>query len=382
MSESTLGVPARDEPPRSALRSLWRRVSQIDEIGVLGALVVLIVLLTLLVPDKFLTAQNFINVSRQASYVGIMAVGMVFVIAMGDIDLSVGSIWMLSSVMMAIALRDNYSIWIAVAVCIIVATVCGLLNGALSVALGIPTIIVTLGTLSLYRGLGLVVTNATPVSGYNLDTWFFEWIGGRDPIFGVWISVWVMLIVGIIGWILFNHTAFGRRVQAIGSNRQAALFSGIRISRTRIMVMTLMGFIVGIAAVVALAFNRNGSPTVGVGTELSVIAATIIGGTALTGGSGSVLGAILGRLDHRAHPERSGPARRPAGLVNRRDRHRHHRRCDPRLPDQTTLSAGEQVREGRSSAGKVRRRWQANASHDRSRSQTTTRSSTQSTSRE
>jgi len=215
---------------------------------------------------------------------------------MGDIDLSVGSIWMLSSVMMAIALRDGYSIWIAFAVCVLVATLCGFLNGALGVALGIPTIIVTLGTLSLYRGLGLVVTNATPVAGYNLDTWFFKWIGGRDPIFGIWISVWVMLVVGIVGWILFNRTPFGRRVQAIGSNRQAALFSGIRISRTRIMVMTLMGFIVGIAAVVALAFNRNGSPTVGVGTELGVIAATIIGGTALSGGSGSVLGAILGAL--------------------------------------------------------------------------------------
>jgi len=295
MSESAINVPVRDEQP-SGGRSVLQRLLQIDEIGVIGALVVLIVLLSVLAGDKFLTAQNFINVSRQASYVGIMAVGMVFVIAMGDIDLSVGSIWMLSSVMMAIALRDNYNIIIAVAVCLVVATVCGLVNGALSVALGIPTIIVTLGTLSLYRGLGLVVTNASPVSGYNLETWFFTWIGGRDPIFGVWISVWVMLIVGILGWILFNHTPFGRRVQAIGSNRQAALFSGIRIARTRIMVMTLMGFIVGIAAVVALAFNRNGSPTVGVGTELGVIAATIIGGTALSGGSGSVLGAILGAL--------------------------------------------------------------------------------------
>ena len=296
MSESTIGLPVRDEPPRSRVRSPLRRIGQVDEIGVIGALVILIVLLAFRVPETFLTAQNFINVSRQASYVGIMAVGMVFVIAMGDIDLSVGSIWMLSSVMMAIALRDNYPIWIAVAICMLVATLCGLLNGSLSVALGIPTIIVTLGTLSLYRGLGLVVTNATPVSGYNLDTWFFKWIGGRDPIFGVWISVWVMLVVGIVGWILFNRTPFGRRVQAIGSNRQAALFSGIRISRTRIMVMTLMGFIVGVAAVVALAFNRNGSPTVGVGTELGVIAATIIGGTALSGGSGSVLGAILGAL--------------------------------------------------------------------------------------
>jgi ribose transport system permease protein len=296
MGESTIGLPARDERPRGGLRSLLRRLGQVDEIGVIGALIVLVVMLALLVPDTFLTGQNFINVSRQASYVGIMAVGMVFVIAMGDIDLSVGSIWMLSSVMMAIALRDGYSIWIAVAVCMLVATVCGLLNGALSVALGIPTIIVTLGTLSLYRGLGLVVTEASPVSGYELKTWFFESVGGRDPIFGVWISVWAALIVGIVGWVLFNQTAFGRRVQAIGSNLQAARFSGIRIARTRILVMTLMGFIVGIAAIVALAFNRNGSPTVGVGTELGVIAATIIGGTALTGGSGSVLGAVLGAL--------------------------------------------------------------------------------------
>jgi ribose transport system permease protein len=296
MGESTIGLPASDEPRPSGVRELARKIGQIDEIGVIGALVVLIVLLAVLVPETFLTTQNFINVSRQASYVGIMAVGMVFVIAMGDIDLSVGSIWMLSSVMMAIALRAGYSIWIAVLVCIAVATLCGLLNGALSVALGIPTIIVTLGTLSLFRGLGLVVTEASPVSGYSHDTWFFQWIGGRDPVFGIWISVWVTLIVGVFGWLLFNRTPFGRRVQAIGSNRQAALFSGIRISRTRILVMTLMGFIVGIAAIVALAFNRNGSPTVGVGTELSVIAATIIGGTALTGGSGSVLGAILGAL--------------------------------------------------------------------------------------
>src|SRR5215217_6340182 len=196
-------------------QSVLRRIMAIDEIGVIGALLAICVFLTL-TSDKFLTKTNFINVSRQASYVAIMAVGMVFVISMGDIDLSVGSILMLSSVSMAILLRDGYSIWIAVAVCMVVATLCGLLNGALSVALGIPTIIVTLGTLSLYRGLGLVVTNATPVSGYNLETWFFEWIGGRDPVFGVWISVWVMLVVGIVGWILFNRTPFGRRVQAIG----------------------------------------------------------------------------------------------------------------------------------------------------------------------
>ncbi len=297
MNRSSAGATAAKPPVGpNRMQGLLRRVGAIDEIGVIGAIVLLCVLLTILVGDTFFSASNFVNVSRQASYVGIMAVGMVFVIAMGDIDLSVGSIWMLSSVSMAIALREGLSIWLAVLICMLVATLCGLTNGVLSVWLRIPTIIVTLGTLSLFRGLGLVVSNATPVSGYNLETWFFEWIGGRDPIFGVWTSVWVMVLVGIVGWLLFNRSAFGRRVQAIGSNLQAARFSGVRIARYRIMVMALMGFIVGIAAVVALAFNRNGSPTVGVGTELYVIAATIIGGTALTGGSGSVLGAVLGAV--------------------------------------------------------------------------------------
>jgi len=268
----------------------------IDELGVICALLALGALLTILVGDKFLTLTNFIAVSRQASWVGIMAVGMVFVISMGDIDLSVGSMLMLSSVTMAILVRDGQSILLAVVAGVLVATACGFVNGVLSVILRIPTIIVTLGTLSLYRGLGLVITDSSPVSGYDLKVWFFEVVGGRDPIFGVWISVWVMLLVGIVGWILFNHTPFGRRVQAIGSNLQAARFSGVRIPRYRILVMTLMGFIVGVAAVTVLAFNRNGSPTVGQGTELSVIAATIIGGTALTGGSGSVLGAVLGAV--------------------------------------------------------------------------------------
>ena len=295
MTESTFGRAGEHQAGRRS-RGLGKRLMAIDELGVICALLALGALLTILVGDKFLTLTNFIAVSRQASWVGIMAVGMVFVISMGDIDLSVGSMLMLSSVTMAILVRDGQSILLAVVAGVLVATACGFVNGVLSVILRIPTIIVTLGTLSLYRGLGLVITDSSPVSGYDLKVWFFEVVGGRDPIFGVWISVWVMLLVGIVGWILFNHTPFGRRVQAIGSNLQAARFSGVRIPRYRILVMTLMGFIVGVAAVTVLAFNRNGSPTVGQGTELSVIAATIIGGTALTGGSGSVLGAVLGAV--------------------------------------------------------------------------------------
>lgn len=294
MGQSSIQAPAASEgAPQEAGRSIWRRLGAIDEIGVIAALVVLCTFLSI-ASDKFLTIDNFINVSRQASYVGIMAVGMVFVISMGDIDLSVGSILMLSSITMAVALRDERHIVFAVALGLAVATLCGLVNGVLAVLLRIPTIIVTLGTLSIFRGLGLVMSESSPVSGYDIRTWFFEVIGGR--ILGVWTSVWVMLGVCFFGWVLYSQTPFGRRVQAIGSNLQAARFSGVRVSRYRIMVMGLMGLIVGIASVTVLAFNRNGSPTVGVGIELSVIAATIIGGTALTGGSGSVLGAVLGAI--------------------------------------------------------------------------------------
>jgi ribose transport system permease protein len=119
-------------------------------------------------------------------------------------------------------------------------------------------------------------------------------MGGRFS--GIWMSAWAMFAVALVGWFLFNQTAFGRRVQAIGSNRQAARYAGIRVDRYRIMVMTLMGFIVGIAAVMLLAFQRGGNPASGPGQELYVIAATIIGGTALTGGSGSVIGAVVGAM--------------------------------------------------------------------------------------
>jgi len=110
------------------------------------------------------------------------------------------------------------------------------------------------------------------------------------------MSAWAMFAVALVGWFLFNQTAFGRRVQAIGSNRQAARYSGIRVNRYRIMVMSLMGFIVGIAATFLLAFQRGGNPASGPGQELYVIAATIIGGTALSGGSGSVFGAVIGAI--------------------------------------------------------------------------------------
>jgi ribose transport system permease protein len=271
-----------------------RGMARLDEIGILGAFLAICAILTVTTDDKFLRTANILSVSRQASYYGIMAVGMVFVISMGDVDLSVGSILTLVNVGMAIALAAGQPLLLAMLLGLIIGAICGFTNGALSVVLRIPTIIVTLGTLSLFRGLALVLADGKPVSDYSKDNWFFQ-IGG-GTILGVPTSVWGMIVVGILGFLLYNYTVFGQRVQAIGSNLQAARFSGISISRYRLLVMTLMGVIAALAAIFALAFLGAGDPQTGPGLELSVIAATIIGGTALTGGVGSIFGAIIGAL--------------------------------------------------------------------------------------
>ncbi|HEU5431404.1 MAG TPA: ABC transporter permease [Thermomicrobiales bacterium] len=295
MSQPT--APPAERPASAAAasgaRRVWNRVSEFDEIGVVGAFLAISLALSL-TSDKFLRAENLLSVARQSSYIGIMAVGMVFVISMGDIDLSVGAMLMLVTVSMAVLFQAGQATWIVIVAGLLIGALCGFVNGVLSVLLRIPTIIVTLGTLSVFRGLGLVVSGGAPVSGYDQDTWFFRVVGGK--FLDIWMSVWAMLLVAVVGWVLFTRTAFGRRVQAIGSNRQAARFSGIRISYYRVLVMTLMGLIVGVAAVVLIAFQRAGNPSSGPGQELYVIAATIIGGTALTGGSGSVPGAIIGAL--------------------------------------------------------------------------------------
>lgn len=265
----------------------------------MGALLALCAAFSL-TTDAFLQPDNLLKVARQASYFGIMATGMVFVLTLGEVDLSVGSILTLVNVITAVALRDGMPTAAAVFLGLGTGAVCGLLNGALSVLLRIPMIIVTLGTMSIYRGLALVVSKATPISQFPKDSFLFQTLGGEltwgGEGGGVPASVIAMLLVGACGYVVLNRTVFGRRVQAIGSNLQAARFSGIRIVRYRLGVMTLMGAIAALAGILALAFLQSADPSTGPGYELFVIASAVIGGTALTGGSGSIIGAILGAL--------------------------------------------------------------------------------------
>lgn len=275
-------------------RKVWLRVLKTNELGVFVALLLLGLILSFTTHNLFLTSENLLKVARQSSPYGIMAVGMVFVIVLGEIDLSVGSIYMLANVVAALALHANVAVPAAIAAGLAVGLIAGTLNGILSVALGIPTIIVTIGTMSVFRGIGLVACNATPVSDFKKDNAFFTEVGGSP--FGVPAGILAMLVVAVIGWIWLNRSIAGRRVQAIGGNPVAGRLSGLSVNKYRIGVMAMNGLIASVAGLMALAFSGSADPNDGQGFELWVIASAIIGGTALQGGSGSVTGAILGAL--------------------------------------------------------------------------------------
>ncbi|MSU63120.1 MAG: ABC transporter permease [Pedosphaera sp.] len=275
-------------------RAGWKRLRAIDEIGVLVALLSVCGLLWLTSGDPFVRPTNLLQIARQASSYGIMSVGMVLLLSMGEIDLSVGAILTLVNIVTAIALREGLPMPAAVLVGLATGVGCGFVNGWLGVLLRIPTIIVTLGTMSVFRGFALVLSKATPVGNFPKANPLFEI--GSSTVLGVPTSVWVMLAVALTGHLLLQHTVFGWRAQAIGSNAQAARFSGIPLARYRIAAMTIMGLVSGIAGIMELAFLQSGSPTTGQGYELYVIASAIIGGTALAGGSGTVAGGILGAL--------------------------------------------------------------------------------------
>ncbi|MBI4606575.1 MAG: ABC transporter permease [Planctomycetes bacterium] len=273
----------------------WRRLGRLEETGVLCALGALVLFFSL-TTETFLGRTNLIQVARQASDYGLLAMAMVFVLTLGEVDLSVGSVMALVNVATAVALREGVPVVLAAALGLAAGAACGLANGALSVVLRIPSIIVTLGTMSVFRGLALVISKATPIGlGDAARESALLRSLGREY-FHVPASVVAMLIAGILGHVVLQRTVFGRRVQAIGSNLQAARFSGIRIVRYRLAVMTLSGAAAGAAGLLALAFLEAGNPTTGETFELLAIASAVIGGTALGGGSGSVPGAALGAL--------------------------------------------------------------------------------------
>jgi ribose transport system permease protein len=287
--------PAPHASTDRSLRLLERLVHQ-REIGVITALLALCVF-GALGTDGFASKDNLLNVGQQASLIGIMAVGMTFVIISGEIDLSVGSIYVLSSMTCGMLLQDGANWVLALLVGVGVGAAAGAVNGLLTVLLKLPSFIVTLGTLSVFRGATLLLTDAAPISldqrDPNISSFSFI---GSGKVFGVPMQLIIMLVTVALGGLLLRFTKFGFHVYAVGGSREAARLCGIPTARIRVLAFTLLGALSGLAGIIGLSFLRYVQGTTGTGLELLVITAVIIGSAALFGGSGTMLGTLVGVL--------------------------------------------------------------------------------------
>ncbi len=269
------------------------------------------------VVNKFLDLDNLFLQLVYCSFIAIMAVGVTAVIAMGGIDLSIGSVYALAALFGAMSLRAlqasslgvPYSsaslsseggagllaaLPVALVVCCGVGALCGLFNGAMVVGLRVHPFIITLGTMAAFRGLVAIPTSAQSVGSFpeSFTRGFFKLsVGNVNP-----VPVALMLLVAAAGVFVLSRTVLGRRVYAIGGNETAAKYAGIPVGRIKIIVYTLMGALAGLSACVYLGYLGAAETNAGNGYELKVIAAAVIGGASLSGGRGSALGAILGAL--------------------------------------------------------------------------------------
>lgn len=265
-----------------------------DELGVVVVLVLLVLGVGALRP-AFLDPGNLLSTAHNSVYIALMACGMVFALAMREVDLSVGGMYAMGVVVGALLIRDGWSPWLAAGAVLALCALLGAVNGAITTYLGLPSFIVTLAASMLLRGVGLALAEGEQITDLPAEHAFFTFFGGGELI-GVPVAVWVLVLAIAVLTVLFTRTRFGARVRAIGSNPEAAEFSGLPIARTRILALALSGLMSGLAAVLALAFFIAGDPTIGQAYELTAIAAAIIGGTPLAGGTGSVPGAAAGTL--------------------------------------------------------------------------------------
>ena len=240
----------------------------------------------------FFTWNNILNVIRQSSIIGIMAVGMTFVILTGGIDLSVGSVMAVSGMIAAGTLQNGAGVWFAIVVALLVGIACGLTNGLLITIGKIAPFVVTLGMMSVARGITLIYSQGYPISGFD-DA--FRFIGG-GAILSIPFPIILFLIAVLIAWFVLTSTRLGRYTYAIGGNEETVKLSGINSNVYKSAVYVISGAAAGISALILTSRLNSAGPTAGASYELDVIASVVIGGTSLNGGRGGVWGTLIGAL--------------------------------------------------------------------------------------
>jgi ribose transport system permease protein len=271
------------------LKDIMRRYGR--QLGTLFGLISLILVMWVLSPH-FLTVPNLVNIAQQTSINAIIAVGLTFVIITAGIDLSVGSIVAFSGVVLASALEAGLPMSLAIILGLGVGLICGLINGSLIAYGKLPPFIATLGMMSVARGAALMYTQGRPISGFDLN---FRSIATGEIMF-IPVPVILMILVYLIAHFILTHTKLGRYTYAIGGNEEAALLSGINVTRYKAAVYGICGALSGLAAVILTARLNSAQPIAGMMYELDAIAATVIGGTSLMGGEGRIVGTLIGAL--------------------------------------------------------------------------------------
>ena len=281
-------------PPHPEKASRRRAFRLPREIGILGALILMLLVLAIFIP-QFRQLQNIANITTNFSFVGIVAMGMTCVILTGGIDLSVGSVFGMTAVIVAYLLTHGVPAPLAIVLSLLAACGIGLLNGLCITLLKMSPFVPTLATLAIARSFALIVTHGRPISIFGDEYRSFLWIGGGD-IFGVPNPFIIFIIASLSFWILLSRTVWGRYVYAVGGNERTARLTGLRVDRLKIIVYMLSALMAGIAGLTQFSYLGSVTADMGTGNELAVIAATVIGGANLAGGEGTILGTVIGAI--------------------------------------------------------------------------------------
>ena len=246
--------------------------------------------------DSFATSKNLYNITRNVTFVAIIALGMTMVIITGGIDLSVGSVLCLCSMVLAVVMHAGYSIEIGIAASIGTALIVGAINGILIAYVGLPPFVVTLGMLSIARSLAMVASGNTVVFEFGPDHDKLLALGGGAWLFGLANPVVYTVVLALLTGFVLRNTQFGRYLFAIGGNERAATMTGVPVRIIKVVVYMLSALSAGIAGIVETGWLGAVTTNIGTGMELQVIAAAVIGGANLAGGGGTALGAIIGAM--------------------------------------------------------------------------------------
>ncbi|RWK59305.1 ABC transporter permease [Mesorhizobium sp.] len=256
--------------------------------------VILACLFLSIATDSFATTKNLYNITRNITFVAIVALGMTFVIITGGIDLSVGSVLCLCSMVLAVTMHAGYGIEIGIAAAIATALIIGAFNGILIAYLGFPPFVVTLGMLSIARSLAMVASNNTVVFQFGPDHDKLLALGGGAFVFGIANPVLYMILLALITGFVLRWTKFGRHIFAIGGNEHAATLTGVPVRQIKVAVYMISALAAGLAGIIQTGWLGAVTTNLGNGMELQVIAATVIGGANLAGGMGTAFGAVVG----------------------------------------------------------------------------------------